>query len=90
MKRKKYKVFGHTTVIVATEVFAENEDDAKEVALNQRDSLTAFCGNGGLDKLVGVDGEEESVSADEEIEYDDVEYIGLFDEDDEEDDEEDT
>lgn len=79
----KYRVYGHTTVTVVVEVSADSEEDAKEVALDQRSSLTSYCGNGGTDKLIGVDGDDESVSADEEIEYDDVELIGPDDEEDE-------
>ena len=50
----KYRVFGHTTVTVTVEVSADNEKDALEVAFDQLTNLTAFAGNGGFDKLVGV------------------------------------
>lgn len=88
MIKRKYRVYGHTTVTVVIDVFADNEEDAKETAYAQRDSLTAYCGNGGVDKLIGVDNDEESVITDSDIDYDDAEYIGLFDEDEDEDDDE--
>jgi len=72
----KYKVFGHTVVNVVVEVEAENEGKAYKIAEDELCGLIAFCGNGGTDKLVGVDGENQSVSADEGIEYD---YIELLD-----------
>ena len=71
----KYRVYGNTTVTIAIEVWANNETQAYEKATNKLDSLTAYCGNGGYDKLVGVDIEEASVSADSDIEYDDIEKI---------------
>ncbi|MDD3231445.1 MAG: hypothetical protein PHE09_19870 [Oscillospiraceae bacterium] len=78
----KYRVYGHTTVTVTIEVTADTEAEAYETALNDLNSLNAYCGNGGTDKLIGVDGDEQSVNADEEIEYDDIELLGHADEDD--------
>ena len=72
---KKYRVCGTTTVTVYKEVWANNEEDACEKAYNELDSLTEYCGNGGIDKLIGVDGHDESVSADDFIHYDDVEIL---------------
>lgn len=81
----KYRVSGHTSVTVTIEVNAKSEEEAYEKALEELDSLTAYCGNGGTDKIVGVDGyNESSVSADETIEYDDIELLGPADDDDEE------
>lgn len=71
----KYRVYGYTTVTVTIDVVADSEEDAYEVALDERTALTAYEGNGGLDKLIGVDGEDESVSADCEIIYDDIELL---------------
>lgn len=31
----------------------------------------AFAGNGGIDKLIGVDGDYETIDTDEEVEFDD-------------------
>lgn len=72
---KKYRVCGTTTVTVYKEVWANSEDEAYDKAQRQLDSLTEYCGNGGYDKLVGVDGDDESVSADDFIHYDDVEVL---------------
>ena len=72
---KKYRVCGTTVVTVTKEVWAANEDEAYNKAFEQLDSLTAFCGNGGIDKLVGVYGDDESVDADGSIEYDDIQVL---------------
>ena len=72
---KKYRVYGTTTVSVVKEIWANNEDEAYDKAYRQLDSLTEYCGNGGYDKLVGVDGDDERVSAGDEIIYDDIEMI---------------
>ena len=75
---KKFRVMGTTVVTVYKEVWANDKDEAMEKAENQLSSLTAYCGNGGCDKLVGVDDSDESVSADEFIEWDDVEMLEDF------------
>lgn len=72
---KKYRVCGTTTVAVYKEIWAANEEDAIDKANNQLDGLTAYCGNFGYDKLVGVDGEGESVEVDGYIEWNDTEVI---------------
>ncbi|MPN15540.1 hypothetical protein SDC9_162874 [bioreactor metagenome] len=71
----KYRVCGHTTVTVTIEVMADSEDEAYDIAKNELCSLTPYGGNGGTNKLVGVDGDNEDVDADEDIEYDDIEVI---------------
>lgn len=71
----KYRVYGHTNVTVTTVVEADSEEEAYEAANDKLCCLVAYCGNGGMDKLVGVDDEDDSVSADEGIEYDDIELI---------------
>lgn len=72
---KKYRVCGTTTVTVYKEVWANDEDEAYRKAERELDSLTEYCGNGGYDKLIGVDGEDESVSVYDNIHYDDIEEI---------------
>ena len=72
---KKYKVYGTVTVCVTKEVWANSEDEAREKAYDQLSCLTAYCGNGGGDKLVGVDGDDESVDTFDDIEYTDAEEI---------------
>ena len=71
----KYKVNGKTTVIVTTEVVADSAEDALEVAYNELTGLICYAGNGGSDKLIGVDGENESVSAEDEIEWTSAEQL---------------
>jgi hypothetical protein len=72
---KKYKVSGTVTVVVTKEVWANSEDEAQEKAYNQLPCLTAYCGNGGYDKLVGVEDDGESVDVFEDIVYDEVEEL---------------
>lgn len=72
---KKFRVYGVTQVVVTKEVWANNEDEAKEKAYQRLSSLTAYGGNGGWDKLVGVSGHDESVEADEDVEYNDTELL---------------
>ena len=72
---KKYRVHGNVNVVVTKEVWAESEQKAYEKAYDELSNLTAYCGNGGIDKLVGVDGYGESVDIFEDIDYDDIELL---------------
>jgi ribosomal protein L37AE/L43A len=73
---KKYAVHGIVEVEVIKEVWAHNEDEAYEKAANQLTSLTEYCGNGGDDKLIGVEESGESVSTcGNEIDYNDIELL---------------
>ena len=72
---KKFKVYGTTKVVVTKEVWANTEEEAMEKAYQQLTSLTAYGGNGGWDKLVGVSEHDETVEIDEDIEYDNTEII---------------
>lgn len=76
---KKFKVFGTVMVSVTKEVWANCEYDAFGKAFAELPQLTEYCGNGGYDKLVGVEGTDETVSADSSIEYD---YAEVLEEDD--------
>ena len=72
---KLYRVYGTTVVTVCKEVWANSKDEAIERAGDELYSLTEYCGNGGYDKLVGVDGMDESVYADDMIEWDYTEEL---------------
>ncbi len=72
---KLYRVCGTTVVTVYKECWANSADEAIDRANEGLSSLTAYCGNGGYDKLIGVENEDESVSADGMIEWDDTEVL---------------
>jgi hypothetical protein len=72
---KKFKVFGNVNVVVTKEVWANTEEEAMEKAAQKLSCLTAYCGNGGYDKLVGVENHDESVDVFDDIVYDDVEEL---------------
>ena len=69
----KYRVIGETTVTVYLDVEAESEEEAIEAAYKEVSSLTAYCGNGGMDKLVGVSLSNASVDAGDCIEWKEAE-----------------
>ena len=72
---KKYIVTGYTRVTVEVTVEAENEEEAIEKAC-QNVSIDSYCGNGGVDKLIGVCDTDEataSIYADSELKYAEVE-----------------
>jgi len=71
----RYKVYGHTTVSIVTEVEADSEGEALEVACGELDSLIPYVGNGGSDKLIGVDGENDTVGADDCIQWTSAEEV---------------
>ena len=71
----KYRVYGTITVSVTKEVWANCEDEAYKKASDQLSILGTYCGNGGYDKLVGVEEDGESVDVYDDIEYNDIEMI---------------
>lgn len=79
----RYRVRGTTTVDVFIEVVADSPDEALIQAQDDLCGLSTYVGNGGMDKLIGVDGENESVEAGGEIEWDDADELGPADEEDE-------
>lgn len=72
---KKFKVYGNVNVVVTKEVWANNAEEAMKKAQERLSCLTAYCGNGGWDKLVGVENHDESVDIFDDIVYDDVEEL---------------
>jgi ribosomal protein L37AE/L43A len=73
---KKYRVLGVIEVVVAKEVWAHSEEEAYNKAANQLSTLESYLGNGGCDKLIGVDGADESVDTfGNTIEYNDIEVL---------------
>jgi hypothetical protein len=72
---KKFSVRGNVNVVVTKEIWANNADEAIEKAQERLSCLTAYCGNGGWDKLVGVENHDESVDIFDDIVYDDAEEI---------------
>ena len=73
---KKYAVHGVVEVEVVKEVWANSESEAYDKAHDELSTLTEYCGNGGTDKLIGVDGPDESVfTCSNDIEYNDIEIL---------------
>ena len=68
----KYRVYGHTTVTVSTLVEADSEEEAIEKANCEFGGIMSYAGNGGMDKLIGVDGEYDTIEANESVEFDDA------------------
>lgn len=73
---KKIIVLGHTPVTVSVmievpdnAVLTESEIYAK--AVKKFGGIRSYLGNGGNDKLIGVEGDGESISADESVTFDD-------------------
>jgi hypothetical protein len=50
-----YAVELATEVMVTITVEADSKQEAEELAVSEFQGLTSYCGNGGADKLVGVD-----------------------------------
>ncbi len=69
----KHRVIGNIQVSVGIIVEAENEDEAIQNAYEEFGGVNGYCGNGGTDKLIGVDGDTEWIEADGIVEFNDVE-----------------
>ena len=66
----KYTVFGHTEVTVSIQVEADDEAEAMEKAMKKFKGIREYAGNGGVGKLIGVEGSTETISADAPVEFD--------------------
>lgn len=62
----EYLVTGKAEVSVYIRIEAGSEEEAIEKANEEFGGITSYCGNGGMDKLIGVDGINESIDADGE------------------------
>lgn len=75
---KKYAVYGKVEVWVCVELEAEDKEEAIEKAFDECSSLDALVGNGGVDKMLGVqntDTAEVSISCGDDVEYTEAEEI---------------
>lgn len=75
---KKYAVCGKVVAWVCVKLEAEDKEDAIEKAYEECSYVMALVGNGGTDKIIGVDNSdtaEVSISCDDEIEYTEVEEL---------------
>ena len=73
---KKIRVFGHTTVTVSTVITVRDGTELSEKEIRRRakqkfGGIHAYLGNGGDDKLIGVEDENETIAADEAVVFDD-------------------
>lgn len=68
---KKYDVYGTVPIVVTITVEANSGEEAIEIAARKFQGVRGYVGNGGLDKLIGVDGTNESIEVDGEPEFDD-------------------
>lgn len=69
----KYRVSGNIRVSVGITVEAESEDEAIQKAYEEFGGVNDYCGNGGIDKLIGVDGDTEWIEAYGIVEFNSVE-----------------
>lgn len=77
---KRYRVFGNTNVVVTTVIeVPDNEeltrDEIYAKAYESFQGVSSFAGNDGTDKLIGVNGEKDTIDADNEVEFDDFELL---------------
>ena len=83
----KYRVSFTGTYSVSVSVVARDEEEAKELA-EELAYVTQYCGNGGCEQLIGVDGYDEGNPTIEPYDDCDFENIDLEEEDVEPDEEE--
>lgn len=72
-KIMRYRVIGNIQVSVGITVDAENEEEAIQKAYEEFGGVNDYCGNGGTDKLIGVDGNTEWIEADGIVEFNNAE-----------------
>ena len=72
------RVFGRTTVTVTTTIEVDDDISLSEKAIYKMakerfKGIDSYGGNGGVDKLIGVEGKNDTICADEDVEWDDYE-----------------
>ena len=75
---KKYAVYGKVVAWVHVELEAKDKEEALEKAYEECSYVMALVGNGGTDKIIGVDDTDSakvSINCDDEIEYTEAEEI---------------
>ena len=76
---KKYRVYGNMTVVVSTIVESRNDLSEEEIyakAHKKFKGISNYAGNGGIDKLVGVNNENDTIITDDnEVKFDDYEFL---------------
>lgn len=77
---KKYRVFGHASVTVSIVVSAPDGRELTEEEILKRakkhfNGIRSYIGNGGDDKLIGVEGNTETITEDESPIFDDFMLI---------------
>ncbi|RRJ62420.1 hypothetical protein EHV15_05240 [Paenibacillus oralis] len=72
----KYKVWGNFTGAVSITIEADSEDEAFDKAYAEFQGIGSFVGNGGIDKLIGVYEDNESIDADgAEVHWNEAEKV---------------
>lgn len=74
---RKITVLGHTQVTVSTVITVPDgplppEEELYKKAQKAFKGVHAYMGNGGSDKLIGVEGKDETIAADEKVVFDDI------------------
>lgn len=70
-----YEVTGTFEITVKKRVLANSPEEALEKAKETFGGIHEYCGNGGDDKLIGVENSSESVFADGDIEWDEYDIV---------------
>ena len=67
----KFDVHGTVPVVVHIAVEADNGEEAIKIANKKFGGVREYAGNGGMDKLIGVEGFNESITIEGTPEFDD-------------------
>lgn len=73
---REIRVFGHAQVTVSVVIRVRGDAELTEKEIFQRarrkfGGIHSYLGNGGDDKLIGVENRNETISADENLKFDD-------------------
>lgn len=70
-----YEVTGTCTITIKKRVLANSPEEALEKAEETFGGIESYLGNGGDDKLIGVDNDSESIFASDYIEWDENDIV---------------
>jgi len=71
-----FLVYGTVEVNVTIEVYADDLEQALDVAAEEFGGIDSYAGNGGCNKMIGVCGDNESIDCPGTVEWDNAETAG--------------
>ena len=71
MEKKKSDVHGTVPIVIHITVEAENGEESIKITTKKFKGVPEYVGNGGYNKLISIEGSNEFITIDGDVEFDD-------------------